>query len=77
MRYVNTIHGFERTIVHRSARRVYITCDEYASVWRFTATIAGWALPSALDWSYKKREYKTYEDAKQAFLVDLARHTDY
>lgn len=72
MRYINTIHGFERVHCHRAARNVYLTCDEYASVWRFTAKVCGWALPSALDWSYKKREYKTYEDAKQAFLSDLS-----
>ena len=77
MRYINTIHGFERVHCHRAARNVYLTCDEYATTWHFSATIAGWALPSALDWSYKKKEYKTYEDAKQAFLVDLAIHTDY
>lgn len=77
MKYINTIHGFERVHCHRAARNVYLTCDEYATTWHFSATIAGWALPSALDWSYKKREYKSYEDAKQAFLVDLAIHTDY
>jgi hypothetical protein len=72
MRYVKTIEDFVRTNVHRSSHNCYITCDEYASVWRFTAKVCGWALPSALDWSYKKREYRNYEDAKQAFLSDLS-----
>lgn len=72
MRHIKTIEGFASTIVHRASRRIYVTCEEYASVWRFTARVCGWALPSALDWSYKKREYKNYEDAKQAFFSDLA-----
>ena len=72
MKYITTINSTEKTIVHRASRIIAVTCEEYASVWRFTAQIYGWALPSALDWSYKKREHKTYKDAKQAFLSDLA-----
>lgn len=72
MRHIKTIDDFARTIVHRATHNIYVTCEEYASVWRFTARCAGWALPSALDWPYKKREYKSYEDAKQAFLSDLS-----
>lgn len=72
MKHVKTIKDFARTIVHRSTRNVHLTCEEYASVWRFTAKVCGWALPSATDWSYKKREYKSYEDAKHAFLRDLS-----
>ena len=72
MRHIKTIDDFTRTIVHRATHNIYVTCEEYVSVWRFTARVCGWALPSALDWSYKKREYKSYEDAKQAFLSDLS-----
>lgn len=75
MKHVKTIEDSARTIVHRATRSVYLTCEEYASVWRFTAKVCGWALPSAIDWSYKKREYKSYEDAKHAFLGDLSLKT--
>ena len=72
MRHVKTIEDFTCTIVHRAKHHIYVTCEEYAGVWRFTARVCGWELPSALGWSYKKRDYKSYEDAKQAFLSDLS-----
>jgi hypothetical protein len=72
MKHVRTIKECTCTTVCRCSRNVYITCNEYASVWRFTATVCGWELPSALEWSYKKKEYKNYQGAKNAFLTDLA-----
>ena len=72
MKQIKTINDCACTPVYRCSRNIYIICDEYATVWKFTATVCGWKKPSALEWSYKKREYKSYEEAKKAFLSDLA-----
>ena len=72
MKHIKNINDFACTTVHRCSRNIYIICEECETVWRFTATVCGWEKPSALEWSYKKREYKSYEEAKQAFLTDLA-----
>lgn len=71
MKHVRTIKDFVRTTVHGSSRNIDITCDEYATVWKFTANVRGWEFPAAIEWSYKKKEYKSYELAKQHFLAEL------
>lgn len=75
MKYVKTIEELVRTELYCQPMQCYITCREYASVWRFSARICGWAEPSATNWSYKKSIYKSYEKAKQSFLSDLADDT--
>lgn len=45
----------------------YIFVEEYATIWSISARIIGYALNTAEDWRYSKKQYKTVGEAVIAF----------
>lgn len=69
MKHIRTIKDFVRITVCGSSRKIDMICDECASVMKFKAVVSDLDFP--IEWSCKKREYKSYELARQHFLSEL------
>ena len=69
MKHVRTIKDFVHTTVHGASCNIDIMCDEYATILKFVANVRDYDFP--IEWSCKKREYKSYELARQHFLAEL------
>lgn len=71
MKHLRTIKDFVYTKVYGSSHKIDIICNEYASVMKFSATVSDLEFPIPIEWSCKKREYKSYELARQHFLAEF------
>lgn len=69
MKHVRTIKDFVHIKVYGSLRKIDIICNEYASVLKFKANVQDYDFP--IEWKCKKREYKSYELARQHFLAEI------
>ena len=57
--------------MHRRVEDYSIYIDEFATVWRVSAKRRGHAMPCAVGWPYKKKDYPTVETLLAQFMREV------
>lgn len=57
--------------LHRRVDGYSIYIDEFATVWRVSAKRKGYAMPCAVGWSYKKKDYPTVDALVMQFMREV------
>lgn len=64
--------NFEANLLICGTRQICkITIEEYKTMWKFTGKADGHGLPFAIEWRYKKSEYKDEIQAVTAFFAKV------
>lgn len=71
MKYVKTYNFVAALTIYGKRQFCKIVTDEYATIWEITGKVDGHELPFAIEWKYKKSEYKDNLQAVEAFIADV------
>lgn len=71
MKYVKSYNS-EAVISYFGKRQfAKIITDEYKTMYKITGKVDGHELPFAIEWKYKKSQYKDNLHAVEAFIADV------
>jgi len=71
MKYVKTYNSEAVLTINGKREFCKIVTDEYKTIWKITGKTGWHALPFAIEWKYKKSEYKDNLQAVAAFIDDV------
>lgn len=71
MKLINSYTGNRSLLMHNRRTLSYIDVEEYATFWKVWVRPYTYALAITDGWKYKKREYKTPEEAVNKCISEL------
>lgn len=71
MKYIKQSNFVAALTIYGKRQFCKIVMDEYRTMWKFTGKADGHALPFAIEWKYKKSQYKDNLQAVTAFIDDV------
>ena len=71
MKYVKTYNSEAVLTINGKREFCKIVTEEYVTMWKITGKADGHELPFAIEWKYKKSEYKDNLQAVAAFIDDV------
>lgn len=71
MKYVKTYNSEAVLTIHGKRQFCKIVTDEYKTMYKITGKADGHELPFAIEWKYKKSQYKDNLQAVAAFIDDV------